>query len=34
MSTAPFGFLRVAAACPRVTVADPEANLADILRLA
>ena len=29
--TAPFGFFRVAAACPRVHVADPEANLAEIL---
>ena len=26
MSTAPFGFLRVAAACPPVAVADPERN--------
>lgn len=26
MATAPFGFLRVAAACPPVTVADPERN--------
>jgi len=26
VSTAPFGFLRVAAACPPVTVADPERN--------
>jgi NAD+ synthase (glutamine-hydrolysing) len=26
MQTAPFGFLRLAAACPKVTVADPEAN--------
>ena len=26
MSTAPFGFLRVAAACPPVTVGDPERN--------
>ena len=26
MSTAPFGFLRVAAACPPVRVADPERN--------
>lgn len=29
--TAPFGFLRVAAACPPVSVADPEANLEAIL---
>jgi NAD+ synthase (glutamine-hydrolysing) len=27
MTTAPFGFLRVAAACPPVRVADPEANV-------
>src|SRR5512141_1659971 len=26
MTTAPFGFLRVAAACPPVRVADPERN--------
>ena len=26
MTTAPFGFLRVAAACPPVRVADPEKN--------
>ena len=26
MATAPFGFLRVAAACPPVRVADPETN--------
>jgi len=26
MSTAPHGFLRVAAACPPVVVGDPEAN--------
>jgi NAD+ synthase (glutamine-hydrolysing) len=30
--SAPFGFFRVAAACPRVTVADPDANLAEILK--
>jgi NAD+ synthase (glutamine-hydrolysing) len=30
MPTAPFGFLRVGAACPKVVVADPEAN-ADLL---
>src|SRR5262245_49703573 len=29
--SAPFGFFRVGAACPRVTVADPDANLAQIL---
>ncbi len=29
--TAPFGFFRVGAACPRVHVADPEANLSEIL---
>ncbi len=34
MATAPFGFLRVAAACPRVVVADPEANATEIVRLA
>ncbi|HEV7499593.1 MAG TPA: NAD(+) synthase, partial [Vicinamibacteria bacterium] len=33
MSTAPYGFLRVGAACPRVWVADPARNVADILRL-
>src|SRR5437870_13212303 len=33
MSTAPFGFLRVAAACPRVWVADPAKNVEEILRL-
>ncbi|PYQ15289.1 MAG: NAD(+) synthase [Acidobacteria bacterium] len=32
MTTAPYGFLRVAAACPPVTVADPERNVAAILR--
>jgi NAD+ synthase (glutamine-hydrolysing) len=32
VTTAPHGFLRVGAACPRVTVADPEANLDAILR--
>ncbi len=31
MTSAPFGFLRVAAACPPVRVADPEANLVHIL---
>lgn len=31
MVSAPFGFLRVAAACPRVAVADPEANAAFLL---
>jgi NAD+ synthase (glutamine-hydrolysing) len=30
--TAPFGFFRVAAACPRVSVADPDANVAEILK--
>jgi NAD+ synthase (glutamine-hydrolysing) len=30
-STAPFGFLRVAAACPPVVIADPEANADNIL---
>jgi NAD+ synthase (glutamine-hydrolysing) len=34
MTTAPFGFLRVAAACPRVVVADPAANATEIVRLA
>jgi NAD+ synthase (glutamine-hydrolysing) len=29
--TAPFGFVRVAAACPRVSVADPDANASAIL---
>lgn len=33
MRTAPHGFLRVAAACPRVAVANPEANAAEVLRL-
>jgi NAD+ synthase (glutamine-hydrolysing) len=33
MATAPFGFLRVAAACPRVVVADPEANATEVVRL-
>jgi len=32
VTTAPYGFLRVAAACPPVTVADPERNVAAILR--
>jgi NAD+ synthase (glutamine-hydrolysing) len=31
--TAPHGFLRVAAACPRLRVADPAYNLAEILAL-
>jgi len=31
VTTAPFGFLRVAAACPRVRVADPEANAVETL---
>ena len=31
MSTAPFGFLRVAAACPPVRLADPEKNADAIL---
>ena len=31
MVSAPFGFLRVAAACPKVAVADPEANAAFLL---
>jgi len=30
--TAPFGFVRVAAACPPVSVADPERNADEILR--
>ena len=30
-ATSPHGFLRVAAACPRVAVADPEANVDEIL---
>jgi NAD+ synthase (glutamine-hydrolysing) len=29
--TAPFGFFRVGAACPRISVADPDANVAEIL---
>jgi NAD+ synthase (glutamine-hydrolysing) len=33
MSTAPFGFLRVGAACPRVWVADPARNVEEIVRL-
>jgi NAD+ synthase (glutamine-hydrolysing) len=33
MTTAPHGFLRVGAACPRVWVADPAANVEEILRL-
>jgi NAD+ synthase (glutamine-hydrolysing) len=33
MSSAPHGFLRVAAACPRVVVADPEANATEMVRL-
>ena len=32
MTTAPFGFLRVAAACPRVWVADPQRNVEEVLR--
>src|SRR5512140_2161884 len=32
MPTAPFGLLRVGAACPRVTVADPESNATETLR--
>jgi NAD+ synthase (glutamine-hydrolysing) len=32
VTTAPYGFLRVAAACPPVTVADPERNLEAIVR--
>lgn len=32
MTTAPYGFLRVAAACPPVTVADPQRNVDQILR--
>src|SRR5262245_5353930 len=31
MKTAPFGFLRVAAASPAIRVADPEYNLGQIL---
>jgi NAD+ synthase (glutamine-hydrolysing) len=34
MLTAPHGFLRVAAVCHRVSVADPAANGAEVLRLA
>src|SRR6202171_388204 len=34
VSTAPYGFLRVGAACPRVWVADPARNVEEILRLA
>jgi NAD+ synthase (glutamine-hydrolysing) len=33
MRTAPHGFLRVAAICPRVAVANPDANASEILRL-
>jgi len=33
MTTAPFGFLRVAAASPRVWVADPERNVEEVLRV-
>ena len=33
MLTAPFGFLRVAAAAPKVTVGDPEANVTEMLRV-
>ena len=32
--TAPFGFLRVGAASPRVRLADPEGNVTEMLRLA
>ena len=32
--TAPFGFLRVGAACPRLRLADPEGNVTEMLRLA
>ena len=32
MTTAPYGFLRVAAACPPVTVADPRRNVDQIQR--
>lgn len=32
MPTAPFGFLRLAAAAPKVTVGDPEANVSEMLR--
>jgi len=34
VSTAPFGFLRVAAACPPVSVGDPERNVDETLRFA
>jgi NAD+ synthase (glutamine-hydrolysing) len=34
MATTRFGFLRVAAACPRVVVGDPVANAVEIVRLA
>jgi NAD+ synthase (glutamine-hydrolysing) len=34
MGSAPYGFLRVAAACPPVRVGDPEANLGHILDFA
>jgi NAD+ synthase (glutamine-hydrolysing) len=34
MITAPYGFLRVGAACPPVHVADPERNASEILRFA
>jgi NAD+ synthase (glutamine-hydrolysing) len=33
MRTAPHGFLRVAACCPRVSVANPQANAAETARL-
>ncbi len=33
MPTAPFGFLRLGAACPRLRVADPEWNAVEILAL-
>ncbi|HET8645001.1 MAG TPA: nitrilase-related carbon-nitrogen hydrolase, partial [Vicinamibacteria bacterium] len=33
MRTAPHGFLRVAAVCPRVAVANPDTNAAEVLRL-
>jgi len=32
--TAPFGFLRVGAACPPVRLADPEGNVTEMLRVA
>jgi NAD+ synthase (glutamine-hydrolysing) len=32
-TTAPFGFLRVGAACPRLALADPEGNVTEMLRL-